>query len=178
MPRQVPQLQPGIWGGPSSLGVTAANSLYRLDATAADEGAAGRPEVQEGQAGRSGQSGLATGTENRKEMNRVKRRRERSQSIGGEGAEEGGKRGSRGGGWGYDTGAPSDDTHPGGQGGPEPGFEAADVAEREDGGWRTGKGHLALGEVEKWVLPRPRSERREQRTGEKGKSQSGKAGPQ
>lgn len=175
MPRQVPQLQPGVWGGPSSLGVTAANSLYRLDATAADEGAAGRPEVQEGQAGRSGQSGLATGTENRKEMNRVKRRRERSQSIGGRGQRREGSEEARAVG---DTGAPSDDTHPGGQGGPEPGFEAADVAEREDGEWRTGKGHLALGEVEKCVLPRPRSERREQRTREKGKSQSGKAGPQ
>ena len=58
-------------GGPSSLGVRPANSLYGLDATV-DEGAAGRPEVQEGQAGRSGQSGLATGTENRSEMNRVK----------------------------------------------------------------------------------------------------------
>ena len=56
----MPWLQPGVWGGPSSLGVRAANSLYWLDATA-DEGAAGRPEVQEGQAGRSGQSGLATG---------------------------------------------------------------------------------------------------------------------
>lgn len=76
MPEQVPQPQPGVWGGPSSLGVRAANSLYRLDATA--DGAAGRPEVQEGQAGRSGQSGLATGTENRKEMNRVKRGRDRS----------------------------------------------------------------------------------------------------
>lgn len=54
----------------------AANSLYRLDATV-DEGAAGRPEVQEGQAGRSGQSGLATGTENRREMNRVKRGRDK-----------------------------------------------------------------------------------------------------
>lgn len=72
VPRQVPQLQPRAWGGPSSLGVRAANSLYRLDATA-DEGAAGRPEVQERQAGRSGESGLATGTESRKEMNRVKR---------------------------------------------------------------------------------------------------------
>lgn len=58
-----------VWGGPCSLGVRAANSLYRLDATV-DEGAAGRPEVQEGRAGRSGQSGLATGTENRKEMNK------------------------------------------------------------------------------------------------------------
>lgn len=171
----MPRLQPGVWGGPSSLGVTAANSLYRLDATATDEGAAGRPEVQEGQAGRSGQSGLATGTENRKEMNRVKRRRERSQSIGGRGQRREGSEEARGVG---DMGAPSDDTHPGGQGGPEPGFEAADVAEREYGEWRTGKGHLALGEVEKCVLPRPRSERREQRTREKGKSQSGKAGPQ
>lgn len=54
----------------------AANSLYRLDATA-DEGAAGRLEAQEGQAGRSAQSGLATGTENRREMNSVKRGRDR-----------------------------------------------------------------------------------------------------
>ena len=82
----MPWLQPRIWGGPSSLGVRAANSLYWLDATA-DEGAAGRPEVQEGQAGRSGQSGLATGTENRKEMNRVKIGREwgRAKQSGGGG---------------------------------------------------------------------------------------------
>ena len=85
-PGRVPWLQPRIWGGPSSLGVRAANSLYWLDATA-DEGAAGRPEVQEGQAGRSGQSGLATGTENRKEMNRVKIGREwgRAKQSGGGG---------------------------------------------------------------------------------------------
>ena len=75
----MPWPQPGVWGGPSSLGVRAANSLYWLDATA-DEGAAGRPEVQEGQAGRSGQSGLATGTENRKETNRVKIGRERGRA--------------------------------------------------------------------------------------------------
>lgn len=73
---EVPLLQPRAWGGPSSLGVRAANSLNRLDATV-DAGPAGRLAVLEGQAGRSAQSGLATGTENRKEMNRVKRGRDR-----------------------------------------------------------------------------------------------------
>lgn len=65
-----------------------ANSLYRFAATV-DEGAAGRPEVQEGRAGCSGRSGLATGTENRKEMKRGKRGRD--STAGGEGGEEGGK---------------------------------------------------------------------------------------
>lgn len=59
----------------------AANSLYRFAATV-DEGAAGRPEVQEGRAGCSGRSGLATGTENRREMKRGKRRREIAQQVG------------------------------------------------------------------------------------------------
>lgn len=125
----MPWLQPGVWGGPSSLGVRAANSLYWLDATA-DEGAAGRPEVQEGQAGRSGQSGLATGTENRKEMNRVKIRREwgRAKQLGG-GAEAGGQ-GSPGVG---DTEAPPGAPYLGDREAPECGFEAADAAGREEG---------------------------------------------
>lgn len=74
---------PGSGEVPPAWEWRAANSLNRLDATA-DEGAAGRPEVQEGRAGRSGQSGLATGTENRREMNRVKTGRERSHSRGAE----------------------------------------------------------------------------------------------
>lgn len=80
-----------IWEGASSLGVRAANSLYKLDATV-DEGAAGWPEVQAGQAGHSGPSGLATGTENRREMNRVKRGKIRAVKVGR-------GRGVRGGSW-------------------------------------------------------------------------------
>lgn len=78
---EVPLLEPRAWEVPPAWAWRAANSLYRLDATV-DEGAAGRPEVQEGQAGRSGQSGLATGTENRREMNRVKRKKDSSYSNG------------------------------------------------------------------------------------------------
>lgn len=83
----MPQLQPRVWEGPRSLGARAAKCLYRLDATV-DEGAAGRPVVQEGQAGCSGPSGLATGTENRREMNRVKRGRDREvTAVGWEGTQ-------------------------------------------------------------------------------------------
>lgn len=78
----MPQLQTRSGGGdPSSLEMKAANSLYRFAATV-DEGAAGRPEVQEGRAGCSGRSGLATGTENRREMKRGKRKREIAQQVG------------------------------------------------------------------------------------------------
>lgn len=100
----MPLLQPRAWGGPSSLGVRAANSLNRLDATV-DAGPAGRPAVLEGQAGRSAQSGLATGTENRREMNRVKRGRDREvkcvcvggrRSRGGVGSQQWGEAGGMG----------------------------------------------------------------------------------
>lgn len=146
----MPPLQPRARGGPSSPGLRAANSLYTLDATA-DEGAAGRPQVQEGQAGRSAQSGLATGTENRREMNSVKRGRDREVKGAGVGGEtEGGRgrgaRGSRdvgkvGGLWG-ELG------RPGSWGG------GSRCCRGAGGGTEEGKEHLALGEVEKWVLPK------------------------
>lgn len=86
-PRAGKQRRPAAAQG---LGARAANSLYRLDATA--DGAAGRPEAQEGQAGRSAPSGLATGTENRREMNSVKTGRDREVKVAG-----GWGRGARGG---------------------------------------------------------------------------------
>lgn len=44
------------------------------------------------------------------------------------------------------------------------GPEAAGAAEREGGGYRRDKGHLALRRGRKRALPRPQSERTEQRT--------------
>lgn len=121
-------LQPRVRGGPSSLGVRAVNSLYRLDATA-DEGAAGRPEVQEGQAGRSAQSGLATGTENRREMNSVKRGRD--------GEVKGVGRGGRGGRGEVGTWARWGDS--GGWEGWGAGVDTADAAGGQEGEWRQEK---------------------------------------
>lgn len=86
--KKMPQMQVRSGGVPPAWEWKAANSLYRFAATV-DEGAAGRPEVQEGRAGCSGRSGLATGTENRKEMKRGKRGRD--STAGREGGEEGGK---------------------------------------------------------------------------------------
>lgn len=79
--RRCPRLQARSGEVPPAWEWKAANSLYRFAATV-DEGAAGRPEVQEGQAGCSGRSGLATGTENRREMKRGKRGRETAQQAG------------------------------------------------------------------------------------------------
>ena len=148
----MPWPQPGVWGGPSSLGVRAANSLYWLDATA-DEGAAGRPEVQEGQAGRSGQSGLATGTENRKETNRVKIGRERGRAK--QWGVGRGRRARKS--WVGDTEASWGAPTLGDRKAPEQGFDAADAA-GERKGMEGEEGSLALGEVKgEGVLPRPQS---------------------
>lgn len=168
----MPWPQPRVWGGPSSLGVRAANSLYWLDATA-DEGAAGRPEVQEGQAGRSGQSGLATGTENRKEMNRVKIGRERG-SAKQWGAGRGRRaRKSRVG----DTEAPRGAPTLGDREAPERGFEAADAAGREEGhGGR--RRVLGTGRGKRGRSCQGHSQEERTEDGREGKSQSGKAGPQ
>lgn len=67
---------------------------------------------------------------------------------------------------------------PGDQEAEKLGFEAVEAAEREGAGIGEIKGTWHSGEVEKRALPRPRSERTEQRTREKGKSRSGKARPQ
>lgn len=166
----MPWPQPGVWGGPSSLGVRAANSLYWLDATA-DEGAAGRPEVQEGQAGRSGQSGLATGTENRKETNRVKigRERGRAKQWGvGRGRRA---RKSRVGDTEASRGAPT----LGDREAAERGFEAADAAGREEGhGGR--RRVLGTGRGKRGASCQGHSQEERTEDGREGKSQSGKAG--
>ena len=167
----MPWPQPGVWGGPSSLGVRAANSLYWLDATA-DEGAAGRPEVQEGQAGRSGQSGLATGTENRKETNRVKIGRERGRAK--QWGVGRGRRARKS--WVGDTEASWGAPTLGDRKAPEQGFDAADAAGREEGhGGRrrvlgTGRGKRGGGPAKATV------KRREQRTGEKGSPRAARPG--
>lgn len=78
-------------------------------------------------------------------------------------------------GWGAE-GDPRAASAPGDQEAEKLGFEAVEAAERE-GGDRGGiKGTWHSGEVERRALPRPQSERAEQRTREKGKSQSGQPG--
>lgn len=166
----MPWPQPGVWEGPSSLGVRAANSLYWLDATA-DEGAAGRPEVQEGQAGRSGQSGLATGTENRKEMNRVKIGREwgRAKQWGG-GQRQAGKEVTGG-------GQRPLGVHPlWGTGRPQNGGLRQQMLLGERKGMEGGEGSLALGEVKGGGPAKATVKRREQRTGEKGSPRAARPG--
>lgn len=76
---QAPWLWPRIEG---------TKSLYQLDATV-DEGAAERPEVQEGQAGHSGQSGLATGTEKRRNEQSEERQSQTLKCVWGEISGEG-----------------------------------------------------------------------------------------